>query len=54
MNYTQALNTLKSKNLNISVEGSGTVITQDYAKDEPVPEGTIIKVTLKQDSTNLH
>ncbi len=54
MNYTQALNTLKSKNLNISVEGSGTVITQDYSKDEPVPEGTIIKVTLKQGSSNLH
>ena len=48
MNASQASNTLKEKNLNISIEGSGTVISQDAAKDEQVPEGTVIKVTLKQ------
>ena len=48
MNASQASNTLKEKNLNISIEGSGTVISQDAAKDEKVPEGTVIKVTLKQ------
>ena len=47
MNASQAASTLKSKNLNISIEGSGNVISQDYAIDEKVPEGTIIKVTLK-------
>ncbi len=32
MNASQASNTLKEKNLNISIEGSGTVISQDAAK----------------------
>ena len=54
MNYTQAFNALKAKNLNISVEGSGTVISQDYSKDSSVPEGTIIKVVLNKSSSNLH
>ncbi len=48
MNAYEALNTLKSKNLNINMEGSGIVTSQDYIKDEQVQEGTIIKVTLKQ------
>lgn len=54
MNASQASNTLKEKNLNISIEGSGTVISQDAAKDEQVPEGTVIKVTLKQNLTDAH
>lgn len=54
MNASQASNTLKGKNLNISIEGSGTVISQDAAKDEQVPEGTVIKVTLKQNLTDAH
>lgn len=54
MNASQASNTLKEKNLNISIEGSGTVISQDAAKDEQVPEGTVIKVTLKQNLIDAH
>lgn len=54
MNASQASNTLKEKNLNISIEGSGTVISQDAAKDEQVQEGTVIKVTLKQNLTDAH
>lgn len=54
LNASQATNILKSKNLNINIEGSGTVISQDYSKDESVPEGTIIKVTLKQTLTDAH
>lgn len=54
MNASQAASTLKSKNLNINIEGSGTVISQDYLKDEQVPEGSIIKVTLKQTLTDAH
>ena len=49
---SQATSALKEKNLNIEIEGSGTVTSQDYAKDEQVQEGTIIKVTLKQTLTN--
>ena len=51
MSASEALNALKTKNLNIDIEGSGFVTTQDYAKDEQVQEGTIIKVTLKQTLT---
>ena len=54
MNLSQATSTLKSKNLNISVEGSGNVISQDYSPDEQVQEGTIIKVTLKPTLSNGH
>ena len=54
MSASQAANTLKNKNLNISIEGSGTVISQDYSKDEQVQEGTIIRVTLKQNLTDAH
>ena len=54
MSASQATSTLKTKNLNISIEGSGTVITQDYSKDTQVPEGTIVKVTLKQTLTDAH
>ena len=54
MNLSQATNTLKAKNLNISVTGSGIVKTQDYTAGELVPEGTIINVTLKQTLTNAH
>ena len=48
MNASQATAALREKNLNISIEGKGTVITQDYMADEQVQEGTIIRVTLKQ------
>ena len=44
----------RAKNLNISAEGSGVVIAQEYSKDELVPEGTVIKVTLKQTLTDAH
>ena len=54
MNASQASNALKSKNLNISIEGSGIVLSQDYSKDEQVQEGTIIKFTLKQNLTDAH
>ena len=54
MNASQATNLLKEKNLNINIEGNGTVISQDPAKDEQVQEGTIIRVTLKQNLTDAH
>lgn len=52
MNASEATNTLKNKNLNIDIEGSGTVVSQDYGKDEQVQEGTIIKVVLKSNVAN--
>ena len=54
MGSSQATSVLRQNNLNINIEGTGTVITQDYSRDEQVPEGTIIKVTLKQTLTDAH
>ena len=48
MNASQATAALREKNLNISIEGKGTVISQDYMANEQVQEGTIIRVTLQQ------
>lgn len=48
MTIVEATNALKAKNLNITYEGAGIVIGQDYAKGTTVEEGTVIKVTLKQ------
>lgn len=45
---SQAKNLLKEKNLNISITGSGTVISQDPIEGTSVEEGTIVKVTLSQ------
>ncbi len=54
MNASEATNTLKSKNLNIDIQGSGIVTSQDPIKEEQVQEGSIIKVTLKQNLTDAH
>ena len=54
MNASEAIATLKEKNLNIVIEGSGIVITQDYTENEQVPEGTAIRVTMKQTLTDAH
>ena len=54
MNLSQATSALRSKNLNISVSGSGIVTTQDYTANELVQEGTIITVTLKPTLTDAH
>lgn len=43
----QATTELKNANLNISVEGSGTVVSQDPPKGSNVDAGTVVKVTLK-------
>lgn len=54
MNLSQAKNTLKNANLNYNVEGAGIVSSQEYPKDAQVPEGTIIKLNLKQNITDAH
>lgn len=54
MSVSEATNTLRNKNLNILIEGSGTVISQDPTKDSLVEEGTVVKVTLKQSSSDNH
>ena len=54
MSAAQATNSLKAKHLNISVEGSGIVITQDPAIDAKVEEGTVVNVVLKDASTDSY
>ena len=49
LSYAQAVNSLKSKNLNISSEGIGSVISQDITANTMVEEGTVIKVRLGND-----
>ena len=45
----QAKNSLQSLNLNISIEGSGKVISQDIIAGTEVEEGSIITVSLKDE-----
>lgn len=45
----QAKNSLSSVNLNISLEGTGKVISQDILAGTSVAEGTIVKVTLQEE-----
>ena len=54
MSLTDATKTLLDKGLNISVEGSGIVVSQEYAKDEQIPEGSVVNVTLKAKLTDAH
>ena len=48
LTLASARSSLTSKNLNITYEGSGKVISQSISKDTTVEEGTIIHVVLKQ------
>ena len=54
MSAEEATNALKAKNLNISIDGKGYVISQDYAKDSTVEEGTVVRVTLKDALKDAH
>ena len=45
---------LRETNLNISIEGSGKVISQSPSYDTEIEEGSIIKVILKQQITDVH
>lgn len=49
MTAARAANSLKSKNLNITTEGKGTITSQDPPKGTSVEEGTVVKVTLTEE-----
>ena len=53
-NLSEAKSALKAKNLNIQVTGSGTVVSQDISAGTAVEEGTVIKVTLQEVTSDLH
>ena len=44
----EATKALKDIGLNITYDGTGVVVSQDYEKGTTVEEGTVVKVTLKQ------
>lgn len=46
MNLSQVKDALKKKNLNLSVSGSGIVVSQEPLKGTSVEEGTIVKVIM--------
>lgn len=54
MTYAKAKNALKAKNLNISVSGTGTVLSQDPMAGTSVEEGTIVNITLVNQNSNMH
>ena len=47
-NLSQVKALLKEKNLNVSITGSGTVVSQDPIENTSVQEGTVVKVTLSK------
>lgn len=49
MSVTEAMNVASEYNLNISLDGSGIVISQDIAADTSVEIGTVINLTLKSE-----
>lgn len=51
MTAARAANSLKSKNLNIVTEGKGSISTQDPPKGTSVEQGSVVKVTLKEEGT---
>ena len=53
-NLNSAISSLKSKKLNIQAVGSGIVVSQDPPVGSTVEEGSVIKVTLQEVTTDLH
>lgn len=50
MTAAQAANSLKSKNLNITVEGTkGNIVSQEPAAGTSVEQGTVVKVVVKEE-----
>ena len=54
MSAQQATNSLRSKKLNINVQGTGKVVSQDYTVDTQVEEGTIVTVTLEPEISGAY
>lgn len=49
MSVTEAINVASEHNLNISLDGSGIVISQDIAADTSVEIGSVVNLTLKSE-----
>ena len=49
LSASEAINTLKANNLNIIIDGSGIVISQDIASGKQLEKGSTITVTMQQE-----
>ena len=49
MSVTEAMNVASEHNLNIALDGSGIVISQDIAADTSVEIGSVVNLTLKSE-----
>ena len=54
LSAAEAKNKLREANLNINIEGSGRVISQSPSYDTEIEEGSIIKVILKEYTSDVH
>lgn len=54
LSVSEATSKLRESNLNISIEGSGKVISQSPSYNTEIEEGSIIKVILKQQINDVH
>ena len=50
MNYAQVINSIQASNLNVIIDGSGTVVSQDISAEKEVEQGTAVKVTLQAET----
>ncbi|MBQ2916939.1 MAG: PASTA domain-containing protein [Clostridia bacterium] len=50
MSSAQVINSIKASNLNVVIDGSGTVVSQDISSGEEVEQGTAVTVTLQTET----
>ena len=50
MSYAQVLNSSQASNLNVIIDGSGSVVTQDISSGKEVEQGTAVKITLQTET----
>lgn len=55
MTAAEAINSLKSKNLNVNIEGTkGVVLSQEPTFETEVEEGTIVNIVIKEELKDAH
>jgi len=50
MSYAQVLNSAQASNINVIIDGTGTVVTQDVTAGKEVEQGTAITITLQTET----
>ena len=50
MSYAQVLNSAQASNINVILDGTGTVVTQDVAAETEIEVGSIVTVTLQTET----